>query len=133
MSVDAPDASDATTRACRSFVSTLPDRVAGRQTRSVDDASRGAAWGDPAIVLTCGVARAAGFNRFSSCQRTDGVDWFVPEDELGRKPVPVTMTTIDRTPRIRVRVPAAYWPPTAVMVDLADAVKAHTRRTGHCV
>jgi hypothetical protein len=131
--VDAPDVGARTRTACASFTAALPYRLSDQRSRSVDDDELGAAWGDPAIVLRCGVGRAKGFTRFSSCQETNGVDWFVPEDQLGDHPVEVLMTTIGRSPRIEVRVPASYWPPTAAMVDLAPTIKAHTRRTGGCV
>ena len=133
VSVDAPDADAAVRSACKEYVAAVPDRMAGQAQRDVDDAGRGAAWGDPAIVLTCGVEQPEGFTKVSACQNWDGVDWYVPEDEFGDHPVDVTMTTVGRSPRIRVRVPADYWPPASVMVDLAASVKAHTRKTGGCV
>ncbi|MEP6814332.1 MAG: DUF3515 domain-containing protein [Marmoricola sp.] len=130
--VGAPDVDARTRAACASFTKALPDRVSDERSRSVDDKELGAAWGDPAIVLRCGVGQAKGFTKFSTCQETNGVDWFVPQDQLGDHPVDVVMTTIGRSPRIEVRVPASYWPPTAVMVDLTPTVKAHTRRFGGC-
>jgi hypothetical protein len=133
VSVDAPDADAAIRSACKRFVAAVPDRMADQAQRDVDDAERGAAWGDPAIVLTCGVGEPEGFTRVSACQNWNGVDWYVPADEFGDRPVDVTMTTVGRSPRIRVRVPEDYWPPTSVMVDLAASVKAHTRKTGGCV
>ena len=39
------------------------------------------------------------------------------------------MTTIGRTPAVEVTVPASYRPPDAVMVDVAAAIKQHTRVT----
>ena len=133
VSVDAPDADAGVRSACKAYVAHVPDRVADLGTRDVDDADRGAAWGDPAIVLTCGVPEAEGFTKVSQCQNWNGVDWYVPAGEFGDEPVDVTMTTVGRSPRIRVQVPKAYWPPTAVMVDLAPSVKAHTKKTGGCV
>ena len=133
VSVDAPDADAAIRSACKRYVAAVPDRMADQAQRDVDDAERGAAWGDPAIVLTCGVGEPEGFTRVSACQNWNGVDWYVPADEFGDRPVDVTMTTVGRSPRIRVRVPEDYWPPTSVMVDLASSVKAHTRKTGGCV
>ncbi len=133
VSVHAPDVKTATRSACASFTKALPARVSDQKSRSVDDSGLGAAWGDPAIVLRCGVGTPKGFTRFSACQRTNGIDWFVPEDELGDHPVDVLMTTIGRSPRIEVMVPAAYWPPTAAMVDLTRTLKQHTKKTGGCV
>ena len=44
----------------------------------------------------------------------------------------VVMTTIERSPRVEVVVPAEYRPPAAVMVDLAEAIKQHTRLVKRC-
>ena len=131
--VDAPEVDAKTRSACAAFTKALPDRVSDQKSRSVDDETLGAAWGDPAIVLRCGVGKAKGFTSASTCQETNGVGWFVPEDQLGDHPVDVLMTTIGRSPRIEVRVPASYWPPTAAMVDLTRTVKEHTKKTGGCV
>jgi hypothetical protein len=133
VSVDAPDADAGVRSACQEYVASVPAKLADQGKRDVDDAERGAAWGDPAIVLTCGVAEPEGFTPVSRCQNWDGVDWYIPDDEFGDKPVDVTMTTVGRSPRIRVQVPKAYWPPTSVMIDLAPSVKAHTKKTGGCV
>ena len=42
------------------------------------------------------------------------------------------MTTIGRTPAVEVDGPCEYRPPNAVMVDLADAIKKHTKVTRRC-
>ena len=42
------------------------------------------------------------------------------------------LTTIGRTPRVELSVPAEYRPPAAAMVDVAKAIKAHTRVTRRC-
>jgi hypothetical protein len=131
--VDPPDADAATRTACRSFVTEVPRRLAGQEPRNVSDGTRAAAWGDPAIVLTCGVGRPDGLTRISACQNWNGVDWFIPEGQFSDHPVDVTMTTVGRTPAIAVQVPRDYWPPTSVMIDLAPVVKQHTRKTGGCV
>ena len=88
---------------------------------------------DLALDVAGGVGEPEGFTKVSACQNWNGVDWYVPEGEFGDRPVDVTMTTVGRSPRIRVRVPEDYWPPTSVMIDLAASVKAHTRKTGGCV
>ena len=131
--VDPPAVDAATRTACRPVVKAVPDRLADQTSRSVSDDTRAAAWGDPAIVLTCGVGRPDGFTRISACQNWNGVDWFIPDGEFTDHPVDVTMTTIGRTPAIEVTVPRNYWPPTSVMIDLGPTVKQHTRKTGGCV
>jgi hypothetical protein len=115
-------------------VRALPHRVADQSEREVDP-GRGyaAAWGDPAIELRCGVRRPQGFDRFSSCQTTDGVDWFIPQGQQTGRPVPITMTTVGRVVNVEVRIPSDYFPPAATMVDLAPAIKAAVREVRPCV
>ena len=130
--VDAPAASSATRRACAALTHALPDRVADRSRVDVSTPSRGAAWGDPATVLTCGVGEPADYDPFGLCQESDGLGWYVPRGQIVDQSADVVMTTIGRSPRLRVTVPAADRPPLDVMVDLAPAVKAHTREVGRC-
>jgi len=111
-------------RTCTTLVEALPDTVDGARRRSVDPSEApAAAWGDPPIVLRCGVPMPKEFNRFSSCQETDGVGWFIPDEQITGEPRPITMTTIGRAVNVEVSLPTEHWPPAAAMVDLADAVK----------
>ena len=91
-----------------------------------------AAWGDPAIVLRCGVDRPAGFHRASSCVTVDAVDWYVPEDQLA-EPGQVTMTTVKREQYVEVVVPEEYWPPGTTLADLSTVVRGSIERRGRCV
>ena len=119
---------------CRALLNSLPDRVADESRRTVTRSAYAAAWGDPAIVLRCGVGRPTGFTKFSQCQRADGIDWFVPDSVIDDLSADAVMTTVGRTPAIEVRLPAHYRPAgsAAVMVDLAPVLKAHTRETTPC-
>ena len=119
--------------ACRALLEDLPHSLSDQEQRTVTGSSYAAAWGDPPIVLRCGVGAPEGFNRFSSCQRVNGVDWFVPEGTIDDQGADVLMTTVGRRPHVEVLVPADYRPPVAAMVDVAGTVKQHTRRTGGCV
>jgi hypothetical protein len=126
------DVSASDQRACRALVDDVPHRVSERPRRETKGGDLGAAWGDPAIVLTCGVGVPDGYRPTSACQRANGVDWFVPEDQITDQSKLVVMTTIGRKPRVEVVVPAEYRPPTATMVDLADAIKKHTKAVEPC-
>ncbi len=120
--------------ACRAFVHALPARVDGQPRRTVEPAGApAAAYGDPPIVVRCGVAKPHGFDRFATCQRANGVDWFIPERQQTGSPTDITMTTVGRSQYVEVRLPAAYWPPAAAMVDLAPAVKSTTRLLRPCL
>jgi hypothetical protein len=119
-------------RACKALVDDVPHRVSERPRRETKGGDLGAAWGDPAIVLTCGVGPPDGYQPTSPCQRVNGVDWFVPEDQISDQGKDVVLTTIGRKPRVEVVVPAEYRPPDATMVDLADAIKKHTKVVEPC-
>jgi hypothetical protein len=120
--------------ACRQVLDALPARVGDQPHRAVTGSPYAAAWGDPAIVLRCGVGKPDGYDRFARCQRADGVDWFVPESTISDQRKDAVMTTIGRSPAVEVRLPARYRPEGAasVMVDLAPAIKAHTLEKAPC-
>ncbi len=132
--VDLPeqDVSAADRKACTALVDDLPHRVSERARRETKGSPLGAAWGDPAIVLRCGVGTPEGYEPGSPCQRVNGVDWFVPEDQIEDQGSDVLLTTIGRSPAVEVAVPSDYRPPDAVMVDLADAIKEHTEAVEPC-
>ncbi len=133
-SVDVPetDVSTADRQTCTSLIGDLPHRVSGLRRRDTQGSALGAAWGDPAIVLRCGVGTPKGYQQTSPCQRVNGVDWFVPEDQIADQGSDVVLTTIGRKPAVEVAVPSEHRPPDAVMVDLAGAIKQHTRIVEPC-
>ena len=119
---------------CRNLLSALPDHVADQPARTVEpDHAWGAAWGDPPIVLTCGVAAPDGFRRTSSCTTVDGVDWFIPEKQLeASAPRELTMTTVNRAQYVQVRMPADYWPPATTLADVSTVIRSVVQKTGAC-
>ena len=111
--IDAPSMSGADAAACRKLVDDLPTRVAGQKARAVSgDTQLGAAWGDPAIVLTCGVPQPSDFTKTASCIETAGVGWYVPDDVLlsDDESRDVTMTAVGYRPRVQVFLPGQYRP-----------------------
>jgi len=132
--VDAPAVTGADARACKALVDALPGSVADQHRRKATTGDGyGAAWGDPAIVLRCGVPRPAGFDKFATCQVTDGVGWFIPESQITGHATDVTMTTVGRAEYVEVRLPSDYFPPATAMVDLAPAIKKAIPETKPCV
>jgi Protein of unknown function (DUF3515) len=133
--VAAPPPAPADQAACRTLLDALPDEVADQPLRPVEpEDAWGAAWGDPAIVLTCGGPPPQGFRRTSSCTTVNGVDWFIPEKQLETTgAVDLTMTTVRREQFVEVRMPAEYWPPAATLADLSAAVSRSIEATGACV
>jgi hypothetical protein len=132
--IDAPHLSAADARACRALVAALPDTLAGEPRRDdvTGDTEFGAAWGDPAIVLTCGVGRTD-LTDVPSCAEVNGVGWLVPpgEQEGGTD---ATFTADGYRPRVRLHVPEDYLPEggAAALADLTAVMKAHTRLVERC-
>ena len=109
----AADMSAEDAQACRDFVAALPDTLAGQDAVEVEgDTEYGAAWGDPAIVLTCGVPQPSDFTNTSTCLETAGVGWYVPDDVLlsDDESRDVTMTAVGYRPRVQVLLPGEYRP-----------------------
>ena len=132
--VDVPNTSvsAAEREACESVVKALPERVAEQSRREISGNPLGAAWGDPAIVLRCGVGTPKGYDKLASCQTIDGLDWFVPAATIEDQEADVVMTTIGRKPAVEVVIPASYRPPDAVLVDVGSAIKQHTKVIRRC-
>ncbi|KQW53567.1 hypothetical protein ASC77_04660 [Nocardioides sp. Root1257] len=132
--IPTPDLSSTDDAACRALVSALPDTLAGEKSVEVDgDAAYGAAWGDPAIVLTCGVG-ATDLDDVPKCVVADGVGWLVPTDEVdGDRDA--TFTADGYRPRVRLEVPRDYLPEqgASALAELAPLVKAHTTKKVPCV
>lgn len=98
---DAPTAADAR-RVCSNLVSALPERLGELTRRRVDgDRRAAAAWGDPPVVLQCGVPGLG--HPVGQLVTIDGVDWTPEEDRAG-----VTWTTVGRRVTVQVRVPDRY-------------------------
>jgi hypothetical protein len=133
--VDAPRPASEDLDACRMLHDALPDTVADQRRRpESSETDWVAAWGDPAIVLSCGVPEPEGFKRTSSCTTVNGVDWFIPEEQLEpSEAVDLTMTTVHREQYVEVRMPAEYWPPATTLADLSSAVSGAIEPTGECV
>ena len=132
--IDSPALTGADAAACASLVEALPDAVSDQPRRPVEpEDAYGAGWGDPAIVLRCGVPMPAGFDEFATCQVTNDVGWFVSDAQIEDQSADVVMTTIGFEQNVEVTVPARYRPPAAAMVDLADAIKDSIRERRPCL
>ncbi|GAA1924498.1 hypothetical protein GCM10009737_27800 [Nocardioides lentus] len=138
LQVDAQDVGGTDAELCARLVDAVPDEVVQARRRDLEvlsgtDATV-AAWGDPPLVLTCGVGTPAGFSRVASaCQDVAGVDWFVPEEQMEDQSREAVATTIGFEPAVELRIPAAYRPPVEVLVELAPAIRATLRNPNPCV
>jgi hypothetical protein len=132
--IDSPDLTGAARTACRALVDVLPDELGGQERREVEpDDALGAAWGDPAIEVTCGIGRPEGFTKFSGCDEVNGVGWYAPEDQVADGSADLTLSTIGFQPRVGLRIPASYRPPNNVLVQLAEPIKKHLTQVKPCV
>lgn len=136
--IDAPDLAAADAAACRSLVDALPDTLDGRDRVDVTgDTAYGAAWGDPAIVLTCGVGEPSGFTDTSTCVEVDRTGWFVPDDVLlsDDESLDVTTTELNHRPRVQLFVPGGYRPEgfTNSVAAVGEVIEQTLERTGRCL
>ena len=128
ISIDDHDLSDADRATCEALVDDLPDTIGGELRRSVDaDGGPGAAWGDPAYVLTCGVPEPSDYEPTAECSDIKGVGWWVPDDELDDLSEDAHAVALSRTPYVEVLVPSRYRTDgiDRALADLAPAMKEH--------
>jgi hypothetical protein len=104
LDVPTPPVTAQANQSCPQLVQSVPSRLVGepaRRVRSVSPYVR--AWGDPAVVLICGVPRPARFVVGAALIQIDQVQWFVDTSD----PNTVVWTAVDRPVYVQVRVPAS--------------------------
>lgn len=105
LAVSAVEAPGSTTPACAALTAALPAELGGlprRQLERSDDPSLAgvAAWGEPAVVLRCGIPAPAELTCTAPVQEVDGVAW-LPLSTGGD----TTYFAVDRSVRIALTVP----------------------------
>jgi hypothetical protein len=119
VAVPVPDAR--TAGYCRALHDALPARVAGLPRH--DPAPRSdltAGWGDPAIVLRCGVPQpAVDLDPEADGVKVDGVGWSLEPRSDGS----VRLTTTLRRAYVEVTLPKEHAADVGPLTDLADAVR----------
>ncbi len=101
-SVDSPGAS---TAACTSLMAALPDPLGALPRRQLEQGNDPllagvAAWGEPAVVLRCGVPTPQELTCSSPVQVVDGVAWLPIPGSGG-----ITYLAVDRPVRVALTVP----------------------------
>ena len=117
----APDLAAApggSSQACAGVVDRAPQTVLDR-TRTTPQAVGVAAWGDPPIVLQCGVDVPDGPTS-DPCITVDGVDWTIADPDAEDRAA--TYVSYGRDPAVRVTVPGDRGEASGALVDLAAAV-----------
>lgn len=120
---------------CNAFLDDLPHTLAGKEWRKVNPAAAlGRAWGDPPIVVRCGVAVPASFTDTSQCDVANGVGWYVPEEQFEDQDADLTYTAVGYRPLVEVEVPHDYRPEggAAAIAELAAVVKKHLELVQPC-
>jgi hypothetical protein len=133
--VDVPDLDGDDAAACAALAADLPDTLAEQERVEIDpDDAPAAAYGDPAIVVRCGVGVPEGFDLTASCETADGVGYYIPDEQYDDQSLDVTMTTAGYQPRVEVTIPADYRPNAipAAMPVLAPLVTEHLTLVDTC-
>ncbi|HWJ08331.1 MAG TPA: DUF3515 domain-containing protein [Nocardioides sp.] len=133
--VDVPEMSAAERAACDRFTAALPATLAEQERDEVEPSDApAAAYGDPAIVVRCGVPAPDGFDLTSSCEQANGVGYFIPNEQYDDQGLDLTITAAGYRPRVEVVVPAEYRPNggAAAMAALAPLVKEHLTLVDDC-
>jgi hypothetical protein len=103
---------------CAALKGALPDEVLGQTTTATKPTSSFAtAWGDPAIVVRCGVPDPQALTPTSQLLTVDGVDWLPEQLTSG-----YLFTSTGRTINVEVSVPAAYAPEASALPEISPAV-----------
>jgi len=108
---------------CPALMAGLPLELAGEPSRPVQsDTPFAYAWGEPPIVLVCGVDRPPGLDPTSPLIQINGVNWFVDTSD----PDQVVWTAVDRPVYVQVTVSADTdsAPVTALGPVIGDALPA---------
>jgi Protein of unknown function (DUF3515) len=106
--------------ACMTLMPRLPAELAGSKTRAIEGGGDGiAAWGDPAVILRCGLETPEELTCSSALTQVDGVSWL----QLAGDGLPeTTYIAADRSVRIAVTVPAGSG--TGPIQQISDVVSA---------
>jgi hypothetical protein len=121
VSVEVPALSQEDAVICLALTATAPETAGGLEARPVSggegDASAAEAvlaYGDPAVLATCGVELVA-VEDTALVYKLNGVCWY--SDEAG-----VEWTTLDRQVPVGVNVPEAHEQPVDVLNDLSTVI-----------
>ena len=102
---------------CPTLMSKLPLELNDAPSRRVESATPFAyAWGQPPVVLICGVARPAGLDPTSGLIQINGVQWLVDTSSPDR----VVWTAVDRAVYVQVAVSADT--DSAPVTELSDVL-----------
>jgi hypothetical protein len=111
--------------ACVTALDAAPETVLG-QGRSALGVRSALAWGDPHIVMRCGLEPLGPTT--AQCITVNGHDWVLADPNAD----PVVFTTFGTDPAVDVAVPRSYTQPTGALVDLAPVAAALPKNGRSC-
>ena len=102
--VSPPPPSAVATRDCPAVISHLPGSLAGQPAREARSSSPYvASWGDPPLILRCGVPRPAGFTGGSELSVINGVQWLPTQHGAD-----TVWTAVDRGAYVELTIPGGH-------------------------
>jgi hypothetical protein len=114
LEVPVPPVTPEADAACPRFMTDLPVELAGQRSRPVrSDTPYAYAWGEPPIVLRCGVERPADFVRDSPVYDLDGVSWFVDTTDPDQN----VFTVVDRSVYVELTIPSSIDSEPAIVLS----------------
>lgn len=117
--VESPTPDGDIAQVCADLVDTLPAALEEGERRDVSpESDYVAAYGNPAVVLRCGVAEPAEYGPTAELVVVNGVEWLPVEQADG-----VAFYATGRVAWVRVDVPSAYAPGTFALTELSDVVR----------
>ncbi|MEV8311808.1 DUF3515 domain-containing protein [Streptomyces flavidovirens] len=121
VAVPVPSPSPEEAELCRALHRELPEAVDGQQRRTADpESDLTAVWGDPAIVLRCGVPRPEKMDDpAAKAVEADGVNWMLERQGDGSP----RFTTTYREAYVEVTLPAKYAHDVTPLAAFAAPVK----------
>lgn len=130
--IAAPVLEGRTATTCQQILADLPAEILGVSMHSSSHDSQ-VQWGDPSLVLTCGVEQSTDVEAWSACSTFDGVQWYINAEQAEDPEADVTIETLGTDPIVRVDVPLDVRPQfDTVVAEIAPALKKHLAVVNRC-
>lgn len=108
---------------CAELGAILPVSLGGALLRDTNPDSPGTkAWGDPAIVLRCGVAVPKAFSTASQLLTVNDVNWYPEELQAGAR-----FTSMETIEFVEVSIPSDYDTTAEILTELSAAISSLER------
>lgn len=119
-SLDVEPAEGAVTPFCTKLGAIVPVSLGGELLRDTNPDSPGTkAWGDPAIVLRCGVAIPKAYSAASQLLTVNNVNWLPEELQAGMR-----FTSMETIELVEVSIPSNYDTTADILTELSSAISS---------